>query len=67
MAHASAPGSPPKTWDEEVGENGIMRRETRRDRAGHMEEKSTKDVPTTDSDFSDQEQPKQFEEGGYGW
>lgn len=66
MAHASAPSSPPKARDEEVDEHGITRRETRRDRAVDME-KSTEDVPATYSDSSDQEQPKQFEEGGYGW
>lgn len=62
-----APGSPPKVKDEDVDDNGIARKDTCHDRSVDMGEKSQNDALATDSDSSDQEPPKGFKEGGYGW
>lgn len=56
-----------KSRDEDVDENAITRRETRRDQAVNSDEKSNRDEPITDSDASDHEPPAGFKEGGYGW
>ncbi|KAL1868733.1 hypothetical protein Daus18300_005867 [Diaporthe australafricana] len=53
-----------------VDDNGILRTDTRHDRAVDVDEKSNKDDSAVDSESSDQEQPqppKEFKEGGYGW
>lgn len=67
MAPALAPRSSPEAREEDVDDNGIARRDTRHERAVGIGEKSNKDRLATDSDSSDQEPPKEFKEGGYGW
>lgn len=66
MASAPAAHPPPKSKDEDLGDS-ITRRETRRVRAVDVNEKSKNDEPATESAASDQEQPIEFQEGGYGW
>lgn len=61
MASALTPHSPPEARDQDVDvdDNGIARRD--------MKEKTNKDGLATDSDSSDQDPPREFKEGGYGW
>ncbi|KAK2611306.1 hypothetical protein N8I77_004659 [Diaporthe amygdali] len=68
MTTPSTADSPTTSKETMVDENGILRTDTRHDRAVDIDEKSKKDDSAVDSESSDHEQPqKEFKEGGYGW
>lgn len=68
MAALSTAGSPATSKETIVGDDGILRTNTRHDQAVDMDEKRDRDNSAVDSESRDHEQAhKEFKEGGYGW
>lgn len=67
MSSALTTNSPPEAKDEAVDDGGMAQTATGHERSVSAGEKNENDNLAADTDSSDQEAPKEFKEGGYGW